>query len=76
MLAILLASPARCAPRFLPRKIDRDLRDVAQVILEDIQRYVSDRLDDFTATQTDGTGAREICIREFTALNHYAPRES
>src|SRR5579864_1708754 len=69
-LAILFASPAGCPARFLPRKIDRDARDVAHVILEDIQRYVSDRLDDLAVTQTDGTGAREIRIREFTALNH------
>jgi len=48
---------------------------VAHVILEDIQRYVSDRLDDFTVTQTDGTGAREVGVREFTALNDDAARE-
>ena len=48
---------------------------MAHVILEDIQRYVGDRLDDFTVTQTDGTGAREIRVREFTALNDDAARE-
>ena len=48
---------------------------MAHVILEDIQRDVGDRLDDFTVTQTDGTGAREIRVREFTALNDDAARE-
>jgi hypothetical protein len=48
---------------------------VAHVILEDIQRHVRDRLDDFTVTQTDGAGAREIRVREFTALNDDAARE-
>jgi hypothetical protein len=57
------------------RKVDWDARDVAHVILEDIQRYVGDRLDDFTVTQTDGTGAREVRVREFTALNDDAARE-
>jgi len=57
------------------RKIDWDPRDVAYVVLENVERYVGDRLDDFTVTQTDGGGAREIRIREFTALNHDAARE-
>ena len=57
------------------RKVDRYARDVAHIVLEDIQRHVSDRLDDFTITQTDGTSAREIRIRELTTLNHDAARE-
>ena len=57
------------------RKVDWDARDVAHVILENVQCDVGDRLDDFTVTQTDGTGACEIRVREFTALNHDAARE-
>ncbi len=48
---------------------------MTHVILEDVQRYVGNRLDDFTVTQTDGTGACEIRVREFTALNDDAARE-
>src|SRR5258708_38677023 len=57
------------------RKVDWDPRDVAHIVLEDIQRDVGDRLDDFTVTQTDGTGAREVRVRELTALNDDAARE-
>ena len=57
------------------RKVDWGARDVAHVVLEDVQRDVGDRLDDFTVTQTDGTGAREIRVSEFTTLNDDAARE-
>jgi hypothetical protein len=48
---------------------------VAHVVLEDIQRDVGDRLDDFTVTQTGGTGAREIGVRDFATLDDDAARE-
>src|SRR5580700_2610039 len=67
-LAILFASLVRRLARLALRKIDWDPRDVAHVVLENVERYVGDRLDDFTVTQTDGAGAREIRIREFTSL--------
>src|SRR5580700_1417305 len=73
--AIQFASLARRLARLALRKIDWDARDVAHVILEDIQRYVGDRLDDLAVTQTYGSSVREIRIREFTALNHDAARE-
>ena len=57
------------------RKVDWDARDVAHIVLEDVQRDVGDRLDDFTVTQTEGTGAREVRVREFTTLNDDAARE-
>ena len=57
------------------RKVDWDARDVAHVILEDIQRYVGDGLDDFPVAQTDGSCPREIRVREFTTLNDDAARE-
>ncbi|MGB6563370.1 MAG: hypothetical protein WBE69_12260, partial [Candidatus Binataceae bacterium] len=48
---------------------------MAHIVLEDVQRDVGDRLDDFTVTQTEGTGAREVRVREFTTLNDDAARE-
>src|ERR1700731_643619 len=57
------------------RKVDWEARDVAHVVLEDIQRYVGDRLDDLAATQTDSSSVREIRVREFTTLNDDAARE-
>jgi hypothetical protein len=74
-LASLFASLARRLARLALRKIDRDARDVAHVILEDIQRYVSDRLDDFAIAQTAGTRAPEVCVGEFTTLDHDAAGE-
>ena len=56
-------------------EVDWEPRDVTHVVLEDIQRYVDDRLDDFTVTQTDGTGVREIRVREFTTLHDDAAGE-
>jgi hypothetical protein len=65
----------RSLAKFVLRKVDWYARDVAHIVLEDVQRDVGDRLDDFTVTQTDGTGAREIRVREFTTLNDDAARE-
>ena len=45
------------------RKVDWEPRDVAHVILEDIQRYVGDRLDDLAVTQTYGSSVREVRVR-------------
>src|SRR5579862_1443417 len=73
--AIGLVSFRRFLVRFGLRKVDWNARDVAHVILEDIQRYVSDGLDDFAVAQIGRTRAREIRVRDFSALNDDAARK-
>jgi hypothetical protein len=48
---------------------------VAHVILEDIQRDVSDGLDDLPVSQPDRTGTREVRVRDFATLDDDAARE-
>jgi hypothetical protein len=74
-LAIRFVFLTSSLAKFVLRKVDWDACDVAHVILENVQRDIGDRLDDFTVTQTDGTGAREVRVREFTTLNYDAARE-
>ena len=57
------------------REVDSDPRDVAHIVLENVQRDVGDRLDDFAVAQANGTGAREIRVREFTTLDDDAAGE-
>ena len=57
------------------RKVDWDPRDVAHVVLENVQCDVGDRLYDFAVAQTAGTRAPEVCVGEFTTLDDDAAGE-
>ena len=57
------------------RKVDWDPRDVAHVVLENVQCDVGDGLDDFAVAQTAGTRAPEVCVGEFTTLDDDAAGE-
>jgi hypothetical protein len=57
------------------RKVDWDARDVAHIVLEDVQRDVGDRLDDLAVTQTYGSSVREVRVGEFATLNDDAACE-
>jgi hypothetical protein len=48
---------------------------VAHVVLENIERDVGDRLDDFAVGQADGAGVREVCVGEFPPLDDDIARE-
>jgi hypothetical protein len=74
-LAIRFVFLTRSLAKFVLRKVDWDARDVAHVVLEDVQRYVGDRLDDFAVAQTAGTRAPEVCVGEFTTLDDDAAGE-
>ena len=71
----LIRLPDRMSREIPFRKVDWDPRDVAHVVLENVQCDVGDRLDDFAVAQTAGTGAREVCVGEFTTLDDDAARE-
>src|ERR1700736_3897334 len=74
-LAIRFVFLTRSLAKFVLRKVDWDARDVAHVVLKDIQRDVGDRLDDFAVTQACNTGAREVRVGELPTLDDDAARE-
>jgi len=57
------------------KKVDWYARDVAHIVLEDVQGDVGDGLDDFAVAQADGSSTREVCVGDFTTLNNDAARE-
>src|SRR5260370_25854921 len=57
------------------RKVDWYARDVAHVVLENVQCDVGDRLDDLAVAQAAGTRAPEVCVGEFTTLDDDAAGE-
>src|SRR5580658_4579447 len=74
-LAIFLVSLTGCLAGRALRKVDRDPRDVAHVVLENVQRDVGDRLDDFAVAHTGGTRAPKVRVGEFTTLHDDAAGE-
>src|SRR5689334_14302277 len=73
-LAICFTSMAWCF-WFGLRKVDWDARNVADVVLENVQRDVGDRLDALAIAQAASPGAREVRVREFTTLDDDAAGE-
>jgi hypothetical protein len=57
------------------RKVDWEARDVAHVILEDIESDIRNRFDYFPVAQTDRSCAREVRVGELRALNDDAARK-
>src|ERR1700730_2624311 len=74
-LAIRFVFLTRSLAKFVLRKVDWDARDVAHVVLKDVQRDVGDRLDDFAVTQACNTSAREVRVGELPTLDDDAARE-
>jgi hypothetical protein len=56
-------------------EVDRDARNVAHVVLENVKLDVSDRLDDLPVTNSRSTSAGQVFIGKFPTLNDNARGE-